>query len=505
MRLSARLTAAGAAAALSLLCCASASPASAASSKPTAGPSSPSIGSVTTPDGVTHLTDSAGRVLDLRGFNLDKYDEATRDDIRQIAERGFTLIRLDITWARLEPHQGVYDTAAMNRLQQLMTWADTYGLHVMVDFHQDVYGPYFGGGQDGVPAWATRDDGLPFEPIPGDWFSEYFEPSVQAAFRHLYDDADLRAAQASFYQHIASALRFHPSLLGYDLFNEPSGPMLGDPSDPNVLVASVQALEQDRLPAMYDRLIAAIRRVDQRSWLFVEPTALVGEGVPTALPAFADPRPGSPRIGFAPHFYSTAVEAGQDWDPSDGFVTGYVAAITAYPAAHRMPVIVGEWGPPNADTPGNTALIAAQVKAMSTFATGWTQWYWAKGTGGYSVLDPAGTPHPGDAPVFAPFTSAVAGTPGRASYDAATGTYTTSYTPSHSRRGPAVTEMTEIVLPANVYPDGVRVTVSGAATVITLPPHGPSTAGHVWVFADAHGRDDGAPITVTVQRKGRQR
>jgi endoglycosylceramidase len=499
MRSRARLAVAVAAATASLLPCAGV--ASAASGP--AGASSVSnftaggVGSVTTPDGVTHLTDASGRILDLRGFNIDKYDETTRADIQNIAARGFDLVRLDITWARLEPEPGVYDQAEMNKLQQLMTWADQSGLHVLVDFHQDVYGPFFGGGQDGIPAWATRDDGLPFAAIPDNWFDEYFEPAVQAAFQHLYEDPDLQAAQTSFYQHVAVALRSHPSLLGYDLFNEPSGSLTGDgdPTNPATLVASAAALETTQLPAMYNRLIAAIRKVDQRSWLFVEPTPLVGEGVPTALPAFADPRPGAPRIGYAPHFYDTSVEDGQDWNPADGFVADYVAAITAYPQAHHMPVIVGEFGPPDVSTPGNAALVADQVQAMSTFATGWTQWYWGKGTGGYSVLDPAGNPHPGDAQVFAPYAPAVAGTPGTSAYDPASGTYSLTYTPGGHGVG-----TTEITLPANDYPNGATVTVTGRALVVQIPPSGTATAGKAWVLTDL-AANRGQAVTVTIQRR----
>lgn len=482
MRSSARFAAALSAAAL--LALAGTTPAGAASSPSPADPPA-----------VTRLTDDAGRTLDLRGFNLDKWDESTEADVRAIAERGFSLIRLDITWARLEPAPDRYDQAAMNRLQQLMSWADRYGLRVLVDFHQDIYGPAFGGGQDGAPAWATRDDGLPFTPHPDDWFSEYFEPCVQAAFRHLYDDADLRAAQAAFYQHVAAALRHHPSLLGYDLFNEPAGPVLGDPADPAVLVASVAALEQDRLPKMYNRLISAIRQVDERSWLFVEPTPLVGEGVPTALPGFSDPRHGAPRIGYAPHFYDTAVESGQDWNPADGFIKNYTSAITAYPAAHHLPVIVGEWGPPDADRPGNTALIAGQVQAMAGFATGWTMWYWAKGSGGYSVLDTQGDPHPGDLPVFAPYAPAVAGTTSGASYDPATRSYTLTYTPSGHGIG-----RTEIVLPASVYPHGVTVSTTGPgpglAFTLTRQPVGTTIAGRVLAFANG-SREKGA-VTVHI-------
>ncbi|MFD0530145.1 hypothetical protein ACFQ1I_30990 [Kitasatospora arboriphila] len=72
---------------------------------------------------------------------------------------------------------------------------------------------------------------------------------MQAAFRHLYDDADLRRAQAALYTTVARELRGHPALLGYDLFNEPFGPVDGDPTDPAVLAAAAAELEQGRSPA----------------------------------------------------------------------------------------------------------------------------------------------------------------------------------------------------------------------------------------------------------------
>ncbi|AUG80031.1 endoglycoceramidase [Kitasatospora sp. MMS16-BH015] len=383
-------------------------------------------GTVTVPDGRTLFADDRGRVLDLRGFNIDKYDETTEADVRSIAEHGFTLVRVAITWARLEPTRGRLDPHQLARLQQVLGWADRYGLRAVVDFHQDVYGPKYGGGDDGVPVWATRDDGLPFVPDPNDWFAGYFQPAVQAAFRHLYDDPDLRRWQSDFYTRLARELRGHRSLIGYDLFNEPFGPVDGDPSDPAVLAASSAELERGRLAGMYRRLIAAIRTVDTRSWLFVEPTVLVGQGVPTALPGFRDPRPGAQRIGYAPHFYSTPVEAGQDWDPTDGFVTAYTAAITAYPQAHHLPVLVGEWGPPDARRPGNRELVRQQTAAMSGFAAGWTMWYWCHGNGGYCGLGPDGRPAPGDEPVFAPYATALAGTP--VSERFADGTYTLTFT-----------------------------------------------------------------------------
>ncbi|WP_406204088.1 cellulase family glycosylhydrolase [Kitasatospora sp. NBC_01560] len=445
-------------------------------------------GTTTAADGRTDLTDAAGRTLRLRGFNLDKYAEVTEQDVRALAAQGFTLIRVAVSWTRLEPERGRLDRAELARLQRVLGWADRYGVLALVDFHQDVYGPKFGGGDRGIPLWATRDDGLPFESDPADWFAGYFQPAVQAAFRHLYDDPDLRAWQADFYTRLARELRGHRSLLGYDLFNEPFGPVDGDPTDPAVLAAASAALEQGRLADMYRRLITAVRRADTRSWLFVEPTVLVGQGVPTRLPGFTDPRPGGPRLGYAPHFYDTAVESGADWDPAGGFVEAYTAAVTAYPAAHRLPVLVGEWGPPSARTPGNAQLVRRQVAAMEGFAAGWTMWYWCRGTGGYCALDPAGHPAPGDEPAFGPYPTAVAGTDPHTTADAAGPTV--RWTSDGTGR------TTVIALPAAAFPTGVRVAVTPAGARVELDQPAGERAGTARIRLP-HTRP-GTPVTVTL-------
>ncbi|GAA2232739.1 hypothetical protein GCM10010430_11680 [Kitasatospora cystarginea] len=447
-------------------------------------------GTATSADGRTVLADRGGRALQLRGFNVDKYDETTEGDLRSIAAHGFTLIRVAVSWARLEPARDSYDQTELAKLRGLLDRAAEYRLLAVIDFHQDVYGPEFGGGGRGIPLWATRDDGLPFTPDPDDWFAGYFQPAVQAAFRHLYDDPDLRRWQTDFYTRIARELGGHRALLGYDLFNEPFGPVDGDPSDPAVLAASAAELEQGRLAAMYQRLIAAVRRVDTRSWLFVEPTVLVGEGLPTRLPAFADPRGGAPRLGYAPHFYDTAVEAGQDWDPSDGFVEHYTAAITAYPRAGRLPVLVGEWGPPDSRTPGNTLLVRRQVDAMAGFAAAWTMWYWCRGTGGYCALGPDGRPAPGDGPAFEPYAVALAGLPGTESYR--NGLYRLSFT--SGRPG-----WTEVVLPpgSSTGPEGVSVSGARVSAVVVERP-GPDRSGLARILLPCTAPGTRVAVTIRV-------
>src|SRR5207244_2570805 len=119
-----------------------------------------------------------------------------------------------------------------------------------------------------------------------------------------------------------------------------------------------------RGPALRPRPERLVRRVlpARRAGRLPPPLRRPGPAPPAA----------APRPGYAPHFYDASVEAGQDWDPSNGFIENYTAAITAYPQANHLPVLVGEWGPPNSRTPGNAELVRRQVAAMSGFAAGWT-------------------------------------------------------------------------------------------------------------------------------------
>ncbi|MEV0373034.1 cellulase family glycosylhydrolase [Streptomyces sp. NPDC050636] len=429
-------------------------------------------GTVTSPDGRTHFTDRHGRVLRLRGLNLGKTDTVTEGRIARLVSDGFGLLRLNIQWEKAEPHRGRYDTGYLRYLDRVLGWADRHRVLVLIDWHQDVFGPAFG--HNGIPHWATRTDGLPFEPNPEDWFADYFQPAVQAAFTHLYDDPDLRAAQTAVYAKVAAVLRGHRSLLGYDLFNEPFGPIPGDPTNPDDQIDASAALERGRLAAMYRRLIDAVRSADPDAWLFLEPTVLVGQGVPTSLPGFDDPRPGADRLGYAPHYYDTSVESGADWDPSGRFIENYETAIGGYPAAHRLPVLVGEWGPPQATTPGNVELIRRQVASMDRFASGWALWYGCRANngGGYCAYDRDGSPAPGKEPAFAPYAPAVAGTPGTESYAPATRTYTLTLTADRTTRR----AWTLLSLPATAFPDGARVSVTGAGPVVVVASNGPDGA-----------------------------
>ncbi|MGW8376084.1 cellulase family glycosylhydrolase [Streptomyces sp. ODS28] len=443
----------------------------------------------TTP--LPRVTDDHGRALTLRGWNVedkihrgaDALSAITERHFADMAARGFTTARLLVFWDDLEPRRGHYSARYLARVERVLDWARKHRVRVVIDAHQDVFGPRFG--HRGIPEWATRTDGLPFTPHPDDWFAEYFEPAVQAAFQHLYEDPDLRRAQARMWQVLAQRFRHHPAVLGYDFLNEPMGRV----RDGESLPQAAARIEARQLTPMYGRLARAVRRVDRDAWLFIEPTPLVGEGVPTALGAVADPRPGGRRLVYAPHFYNQRMEAGGDYDPAEGWLERYEAAVTDYPRRHGMPVWVGEWGPADSSLPNMGRFHEDALASMDRYATGWAGYVWCYG-GGYCALDAEGRFRPNKGRTMRPYAPAVAGRVLSDGYDPRTAAYRLAYLPRPGRT------VTELSLPPSE--SGWRIRTAGPVRARTdrVPP-----ADHArTVRVSAYGR---VPATVTVTPLGR--
>lgn len=433
-------------------------------------------------DGIPRLTDDRGRTLTLRGWNVEDKQHTGEDALSAITERhfadlranGFNFARLLVFWDDLEPRRGQYSESYLRKIRRILDWAQRYGIHVVIDAHQDVFGPAFG--HRGIPEWATRTDGLPFAPHPDDWFAEYFEPAVQRAFTHLYEDADLRRAQERMWRLLADRFGTHPAVLGYDLINEP----MGELREGEDLATAARRIEATHLTPMYNRLADAIRTRDRSNWLFVEPTPIVGEGVPTGLGRIKDQR-----VVYAPHFYNAAMEAGADYDPAAGWITAYEKAVTAYPREQSIPVVVGEWGPLNSGLPNMRRFHDDALASFTRYSSGWAAYVWCYG-GGYCALDREGRFRTNKERTATPYAPAVAGAVRAEGHDAERGTYRLAYRAA-KRPGPSV-----LSLPPSAT--GWRITVSGRGVWVSARSVPPGQARQVWVRAPG-----GTDVVVTVR------
>ncbi len=370
-------------------------------------------GTKTGTDGRVYMADANGRALQLHGFNLKTTDPSaalTDDLLAAAAERGLDHYRMTIYWQFLEPTQGNYDEAYLDNIVTAIRRSEAHGIRVILDMHQDVFGEAFD--SHGVPAWATRTDGLPFEP-QASWLLDYLQPAVQAAFDHLYEDADLRQAQIDSWLAVVERVKDEPGLLGYDLMNEPFGQI----REGETLLSAAERVERVQLTAMYQRITDAIAQVDPDHWVFIEPPNLASLGIPTSLG-----RVNGPKVALYPHMYDVSLES-QTYDPNSteytydpAFFDKWAAAITTYVDKYPMPMLVGEWGAARPEAHSMDAYFRESLATMDRVASGWSIFVFCKGDG-YCALDAAGNDRPNIGQIFVPYARAIAGAPTSSRFD----------------------------------------------------------------------------------------
>ena len=353
----------------------------------------------------TRFVDQSGRQVILHGINvggLDKHGEEwnqPKDNFPLLHQWGFNCIRMQIHWSEIEPECGKYDETFLKGLDQRITIAASHGLYIFLDMHQDLWGPKSSG--DGAPIWATLDEGQPHV-TPGPLWSDAYmtSPMVRTAFDNFWkntsgpDGVGIQDRFALAWQHVAKRYAKCPSVIGYEILNEPSpgslmleaGKMtaetmtgelskqglLPDKTDPmtawfnpdlrnKILVAlndpklylqfvssaeSIhQRFERGQLGSMYRRVTTAIRQVDANKIIFFEPgNASIMGGESDIQPITDTQGKRDPNQALVPHAYDLVTDLPNFPMPTLDRIRLIMQRLRSLSERLNMPVILGEWG-----------------------------------------------------------------------------------------------------------------------------------------------------------------
>ncbi len=421
-------------------------------------------------ESVSYLTDTKGRAVILHGLNMSNNAKYALDGMPWIkasdvvAENrtlGTNAVRFVIFWDLVEPQPGVYDDNYLANVQIRAGWYGSQGMHVILDMHQDLYGPgAVSSGPtdvDGAPLWATYTDGLPIKP-QRPWGLMYVQPGELRVWDNFWNTTrkhpELRKSYANAWQHVAAYFANNTSVIGYDLMNEPFGGSLqGVLFEPTVLLAT------------YQEVINKIRQVDNDHWILVEPSSFpVTQGLPTTLPKPKDPRRGEPRIAYSPHLYpptltldnTKASYTGLNIPVVNLMLKTWAASNVAISILWKSPIVIGELGAVDYTAKGNLDFVDKLTELTDNIGASWLWWSNDKGNT---------SPYQGDdvfnalaAHLSYPYAQAIAGAPEVLRYDRAKKQLTVKFA---NKAG--VTGTTDLFLSPYVFTNGYTLTTTDAA------------------------------------------
>ena len=371
------------------------------------------------------------------------------DDAALLKASGFNTVRLGVVFEFLMPRPGRIDRSYLASIARTVRVLDRHGLWVLLDFHQDGWGPATHG--NGMPEWATLTDGLPNPDVS---FPLYYvqNPALQRAFDNFWanrrgpDGVRLQTHYGAAMRSVASRFAKSPNILGYEAMNEP-----WPGTNFSSCTSGCPDLEHQLLVPFYERMAAAVRAADRRHPLFVEPFVLFNfGGADTSLPG-----------RHSADTLSTHVYAGGE--AANGSVMDRSVAAAERDASGAL---VTEWGA--------TSDPATLTRSEDQFDARLVPWlYWSYN--GHVVTDshaPLVPPNLNASVLDAlvrPYPALVNGTPTNLAFDTTSDVldFTFSTRRPDGRRADRRLD-TAVIVPRSRYPDGYTVTVTGAH--VTSPP-----------------------------------
>ena len=87
--------------------------------------------------------------------NYSPNDSLTEEDMQDLENWGFNIVRLGVIWEAVEKEPGVYDEDYLNKIEKLINELGDHGIYTIVDAHQDVASRITCG--EGIPSFYAQE------------------------------------------------------------------------------------------------------------------------------------------------------------------------------------------------------------------------------------------------------------------------------------------------------------------------------------------------------------
>ena len=403
------------------------------------------------------LTDASGRVVMLHGVNMVEKDPPyypsafgfNNADAAWLQANGLNVVRLGVLATGLMPSPGQISEHYLYHLASTVENLDHHGIYVLLDLHQDGFGPTVG--SDGFPSWMTVTGNAVNNHV-GFPFYYLSDPATQQAFQSLWGNVKgpnairLQTGVATMMHALAQQFAQSENVIGYDVFNEPWPGTIWSPC--LTTPTGCPTLDRTELDPLYTKVDRAIRSAGSTQLVFVEPFSLFNYGTARTNIRL----PGSdPASGLSFHQYATDAADAQN----------VLANALAWSAHTGGALLNTEWG---ATTDG--AAITTQADQFDQALIPWIFWAFTSEAVANLALPPSGSnvvASTVDA-LVRPYPTVIAGTPTSISYNSASHDFVTSWSTiaPTGKRSPAGATTT-IAVPELDYPSGYSVSVAGAS------------------------------------------
>ena len=291
----------------------------------------------------TWIVNPIGRVVFLRGINYPGYERAVTPEAHSesayelFARVGFNVVRLPISWSKLEPAPGKFSESYLTSyVDRDIRWAKKYGLYLILDMHQSNWGARFGG--SGVPDWVVNK----YPPT---------DAGMRRAVSDFWNQIELQDHLVNVWRNVARRYANETTIAGYDILNEPW-----------IYTSIVANLNASYVNDFYVRVIKSIRTVDPNHIIFLEPSNMY----PTDFPLREN-------IVWSPHFYTLSFAAVYHQSGVGLLEADISAKYQKFVVEMESPMWIGEFGAFMNDGSSQQWLRDA-LRVLNKYQLGWAWW-----------------------------------------------------------------------------------------------------------------------------------